>query len=176
MFVMILLVAFESLAVTTAMPTVATVLDGAHLYQLAFAGAIAAGIVGMVVGGAWCDRSGPRTPLTLACAAFAAGLAVAALAPSMEVLVAGRLLQGLGGARDRGAARRGDRRRARLVALGVRWCGTARGARVVRPPARAARGARDRWRRGPPGAAQARARGDGLARDAGPGPLGTAVR
>lgn len=97
MFVMILLVAFESLAVTTAMPTVATVLDGAHLYQLAFAGAIAAGIVGMVVGGAWCDRSGPRTPLTLACAAFAAGLAVAALAPSMEVLVAGRLLQGLGG-------------------------------------------------------------------------------
>src|SRR5690606_748683 len=241
MFVMILLVAFESLAVTTAMPTVATVLDGAHLYQLAFAGAIAAGIVGMVVGGAWCDRSGPRTPLTLACAAFAAGLAVAALTPSMEILVGGArpddrdavgragarrrapvparvrggdrgrhrrdgrrrrvvrplgsphpaharvrgvrrgtrgrsahavdgdprrgapparpgrrgdqrvplrdrrppvpraaapadlrgLLRSLGAALDRGAARRGDRHRARLVALGVRWCGTARGARVV---------------------------------------------
>src|SRR5690606_37678996 len=91
------LVAFESLAVTTAMPTVARVLDGEHLYQLAFAGAIAAGIVGMVVGGAWCDRAGPRVPLSLACALFAAGLTVAGLASSMEVLVAGRLLQGVGG-------------------------------------------------------------------------------
>lgn len=97
MFVMILLVAFESLAVTTAMPTVAQVLDGQHLYQLAFAGAIAAGIVGMVVGGTWCDRAGPRAPISLACALFGAGLTVAALAASMEVLVTGRLLQGLGG-------------------------------------------------------------------------------
>lgn len=97
MFVMILLVAFESLAVTTAMPTVAHVLDGDSLYQLAFVGAIATGIVGMVVGGAWSDRSSPRVPLTLACAFFAAGLAVAGLAQSMEVLVVGRLVQGLGG-------------------------------------------------------------------------------
>ncbi|NLF03603.1 MAG: MFS transporter [Actinomycetales bacterium] len=97
MFVMILLVAFESLAVTTAMPTVAEALDGTALYQLAFVGAIATGIVGMVVGGAWSDRSSPRVPLTLACAAFAVGLAVAGLAQSMEVLVVGRLVQGLGG-------------------------------------------------------------------------------
>src|SRR5690554_2395273 len=97
MFIMILLVAFESLAVTTAMPTVAQVLGGESLYQLAFVGAIATGIVGMVVGGAWSDRSSPRGPLTLACALFAAGLAVAGLASSMEVLVVGRLLQGLGG-------------------------------------------------------------------------------
>lgn len=97
MFVLILLVAFESLAVTTAMPTVADVLDGESLYQLAFVGAIATGIVGMVVGGAWSDRSSPRVPLTVASAAFAAGLAVAGLAQSMEVLVVGRLVQGLGG-------------------------------------------------------------------------------
>lgn len=97
MFVMILLVAFEQLAVTTAMPTVAEDLDGAALYQLAFAGAIAAGIVGMVAGGAWSDRSGPRVPLSLACAFFATGLVVAGLATSMEVLVLGRLVQGLGG-------------------------------------------------------------------------------
>lgn len=97
MFVMILLVAFESLAVTTAMPTVAEALDGTSLYQLAFVGAIATGIVGMVVGGAWSDRSSPRAPLTMACALFASGLAVAGLAQSMEVLVVGRLVQGLGG-------------------------------------------------------------------------------
>lgn len=97
MFVLILLVAFESLAVTTAMPTVAEALDGAALYQLAFVGAIATGIVGMVVGGAWSDRSSPRVPLTVAASLFAAGLAVAGLASSMEMLVAGRLVQGLGG-------------------------------------------------------------------------------
>lgn len=97
MFVMILLVAFEQLAVTTAMPTVADALDGTHLFQLAFAGAIAAGIVGMVAGGAWSDRSGPRVPLSLACVFFAVGLTVAGLADSMELLVVGRLVQGLGG-------------------------------------------------------------------------------
>ena len=70
MFVLILLVAFESLAVTTAMPTVAEALDGAALYQLAFVGAIATGIVGMVVGGAWSDRSSPRVPLTAAASLF----------------------------------------------------------------------------------------------------------
>jgi MFS family permease len=50
----------------------------------------------MVAVGAWSDRSGPVWPLTTSVALFVVGLAIAGLAPSMELLVAGRLVQGLG--------------------------------------------------------------------------------
>ena len=42
-------------------------------------------------------RYGVRLPMAVAAAAFAAGCAISALAPSMWVVLAGRLLQGLGG-------------------------------------------------------------------------------
>lgn len=97
MFALTFMAAFESLAVTTVMPTVAERLDGTQLYAFAFAGTVAAGVVGMVAAGRWADRAGPGRPLVVAAATFAAGLVVAGLAPTMEVLVAGRLVQGLGG-------------------------------------------------------------------------------
>jgi MFS family permease len=97
MVALIFMVAFESLAVTTVMPTVSRALDGAALYAFAFAGPLATGVVGMVVAGPWSDRSGPRAPLLTAVGLFTAGILVAGSAPSMEVLVGGRLLQGLGG-------------------------------------------------------------------------------
>ncbi|MFF2268419.1 MFS transporter [Cellulosimicrobium cellulans] len=96
MFALVLLGAFEALAVATAMPTVASALDGLSLYAVAFAGTIAASVVGMVVGGRWGDRSGPSAPLLVGVGLFLVGLLVAGLAPSMEVFVAGRVLQGLG--------------------------------------------------------------------------------
>ncbi|MGG5752546.1 MFS transporter [Zafaria sp. Z1313] len=96
-FVLVFLAAFESLAVTTIMPVVSAELGGAQLYALAFAGPLAAGVVGMVAAGAWADRTGPTGPLYAASLLFSAGLLVCGLAPGMEVLVAGRLLQGLGG-------------------------------------------------------------------------------
>ena len=67
------MVAFESLAVTTVMPTVSDALDGASLYAFAFAGPLATGVVGMVVAGPWSDRSGPRTPLLVAVGAVHRG-------------------------------------------------------------------------------------------------------
>jgi MFS family permease len=97
MFALAFMAAFESLAVTTVMPTVAERLDGTELYAFAFAGTVAAGVVGMVAAGRWADRDGPGRPLVVAAATFAAGLVVAGLAPTMPVLVAGRLVQGLGG-------------------------------------------------------------------------------
>ena len=97
MCVLIFLVAFESFAVTTVMPTVSRALDGAALYAFAFAGPLATGVIGMVVAGSWSDRHGPRGPLSVAVALFAAGLVVAGLAPTMAVLVLGRLVQGVGG-------------------------------------------------------------------------------
>ncbi len=97
MFALVFFSAFEALAVTTVMPGVARELDGVRLYALAFAAPLASGVVGMVLTGWWSDRHGPRTPLLASVALFALGLLVCGLAPDMPVLVAGRLLQGLGG-------------------------------------------------------------------------------
>lgn len=88
--------AFEALAVTTVMPTVSAALDGASLYALAFAGPLAAGVVGMVIAGNWSDRNGPRGSLYASVALFVAGLAVVGTAHGMTVFLAGRLIEGLG--------------------------------------------------------------------------------
>lgn len=97
MFALCALVAFEATAVTTVMPTVARELDGLGLYALSFAAPLASGVVGMVAAGAWSDRRGPAVPLAVALVLFSLGLVVCGVAPSMDVLVAGRVLQGLGG-------------------------------------------------------------------------------
>lgn len=97
MVALVTLIAFESLAVTTAMPTVAQALDGLALYALAFGGPLASGVVAMVVSGTWSDLKGPTRPLWYGTAWFLAGLIIAGLAPTMEVLVAGRIIQGFGG-------------------------------------------------------------------------------
>jgi MFS family permease len=97
MFALIAFVAFEAMAVTTVMPTVAALLDGLGLYALSFAAPLASGVVGMVGAGMWSDRRGPVTPLVASMVLFSLGLVVCGTAPTMEVLVAGRVLQGLGG-------------------------------------------------------------------------------
>jgi MFS family permease len=94
---LVFLAAFESLAVTTIMPVVSRELDGAGLYALAFAGPLATGVIGMVAAGNWSDRRGPVGPLYASVAMFVLGLLIAGTAGSMAVLVAGRLVQGLGG-------------------------------------------------------------------------------
>lgn len=94
---LVFLAAFESLAVTTIMPVVSRELDGAALYALAFAGPFATGVIGMVAAGNWSDRHGPVGPLYASVAMFAVGLLAAGTAGSMPALVAGRLVQGLGG-------------------------------------------------------------------------------
>ncbi len=96
MFALIFLAAFESLAVTTVMPGISRELDGERLYALAFAAPPATGIVGMVVAGLWSDRRGAGPPLIATVLLFAAGLVVCGFAPTMEVLVLGRLIQGFG--------------------------------------------------------------------------------
>jgi MFS family permease len=97
MVALLSLVAFEYLAVATAMPVVADELDGYTLYGLAFSGAMAAGVIATVLGGRWSDVRGPVAPVWVGMAAFAAGLVVAGLAPTMDVFVAGRFVQGFGG-------------------------------------------------------------------------------
>lgn len=93
---LVLLAAVQALAVTTVMPVVSRELDGAALYAAAFSATLATSVIGMVATGAWSDRAGPMPPLSAATGLFVAGLLIAGLAPTMELLVLGRLVQGLG--------------------------------------------------------------------------------
>lgn len=88
--------AFEALAVSTAMPTVAVDLDGLRFYTFAFAVAFATSVAGMLVAGRWCDRSGPTPAMWTGVALFVVGLVVAGTATGMGALVAGRAVQGIG--------------------------------------------------------------------------------
>ncbi|AXH97804.1 MFS transporter [Ornithinimicrobium avium] len=78
------------------MPTIAADLDGYHLYNMAFGATVASSVVGMIVGGWWSDRAGPRRVTVVGVLLFTVGLVLAGLALSMEVFVAGRAVQGLG--------------------------------------------------------------------------------
>ncbi|WP_394554719.1 MFS transporter [Agromyces sp. MMS24-JH15] len=98
MFSLIFIAAFEALAVTTVMPTVARDLDGEGLYALAFAVPLAAGIVGMVVTGNWTDRAGPIPSLVTAAGLFVVGLVIAGTATDMGVFILGRFVHGVSGA------------------------------------------------------------------------------
>ena len=88
--------AFETMALTTVMPTISRDLDGISLYALAFAAPLASAVVGMVAAGSWSDRRGPAVPLVVSLGLFSLGVLAGGLAPSMEVFVAGRVVQGLG--------------------------------------------------------------------------------
>ena len=87
----------ESLTVLSIMPIVARDLDGLDLYGWVFAGFF------LTLGHRHSDRgsdrsiaSGLRWPFIVGLALFGGGLLIAGLAPSMLVLVGGRVLQGVG--------------------------------------------------------------------------------
>jgi len=89
-------VASEALAVVTVMPVVARDLGGLRLYGWVFSGFMLGSVIGIVAAGRAADRRGPALPFVAGVVLFGSGLAVAGLAPSMSVLVAGRVLQGVG--------------------------------------------------------------------------------
>jgi MFS family permease len=89
-------VASESLAVITVMPLVARDLGGLRLYGWAFSAFTLSSVVGIVAAGRAADRRGPAVPFITGLLLFCSGLAVAGLAVSMPMLVAGRALQGVG--------------------------------------------------------------------------------
>jgi MFS family permease len=88
--------AFEQLSVATTMPATVRDLGGLALYGWAFSAFMLTNIVGLTVGGGEVDRIGPLRPFVGGVALFALGLVVAGFAPIMPVLIAGRVVQGLG--------------------------------------------------------------------------------
>lgn len=90
------LVAFEALAVSTVMPIVARELGNLQLYGWVFTAFIIGSLIGIVVVGGIIDRRGLGAPFAAGIGLFVIGLFVGGLAPSMEVLVGARFVQGLG--------------------------------------------------------------------------------
>jgi MFS family permease len=90
------LVAFEALAVSTVLPVVSDDLGGIGLYGWVFSAFFLGGMLGIVTAGRLADQRGTAVPYALGLALFAVGLVVGGLAPSMGVLVAARVAQGIG--------------------------------------------------------------------------------
>ncbi|HXG25609.1 MAG TPA: MFS transporter [Candidatus Binatia bacterium] len=93
----ITLVAAEALAVSAAMPIVAQDLGGAEQYGLVFSAFMVGSLLGIVIAGELIDRRGILFPFLVGLGLFAGGLLLAGLAPSMEVLIGARFMQGIGG-------------------------------------------------------------------------------
>ena len=91
------LVAFEALAVSTAMPVVARELEGLRAYGLAFSLFLTMSMLGMVVAGGWCDAKGPRWPIVSGLALFAGGLVASGAAQTFPQMLVGRVISGAGG-------------------------------------------------------------------------------
>ncbi|MGI8793707.1 MAG: MFS transporter [Acidimicrobiales bacterium] len=90
------MIAFEALGITTAMPAAAADLDGLALYGWVFTAAFLSSLIGIAFAGRRADRTGPAGPYALGITLFAAGLVIAGSASEMIVVVAGRVVQGLG--------------------------------------------------------------------------------
>ena len=93
---LVTIIAFEAMAISTAMPSVARDLDAVRSYGLAFSVMLTAALLGIVLAGVWSDRSGPLPSLVAGQVLMAAGSALAGLAPTFTILLAGRLIAGLG--------------------------------------------------------------------------------
>lgn len=93
---LITLVATEAMAISTVMPVVEEDLGDLWLYGWVFSAFYLGNLVGVVAGGRAVDRTAPVGPMATGVGVFLAGLVVGGLAPTMPVLVAGRLLQGIG--------------------------------------------------------------------------------
>jgi MFS family permease len=96
MVLVVSFIAFEAIAVATVLPVVVRHLGGIRLYGWAFSAFMLAQLVGIVVAGPLVDRIGMLRPTVVAVVLFSAGLVIDGAAPSMVVLVVGRVVQGAG--------------------------------------------------------------------------------
>jgi MFS family permease len=96
MLTLVTIAAFEHLGVSTAMPRMVADLHGQALYSWPFTAFLVASVMATVLSGRFCDRFGPGPALVAGPGLFLAGLIASGVANGMSVLLAGRVLQGLG--------------------------------------------------------------------------------
>lgn len=94
---LVTIVAFESMAVSTAMPAVAADLESVRNYGLAFSAMLTAQLLGIVLAGVWTDRSGPMPGILTGQLLVAGGSALCGAAAHYPVFLLGRATTGLGG-------------------------------------------------------------------------------
>jgi len=88
--------AFETTVVTTAMPTLTAELDGRALYAWVFTGFLLASTLGVLLGGRLSDRLGRRGTFVAGMGTFLLGSVLCGFSSSVPMLVGFRVLQGLG--------------------------------------------------------------------------------
>src|ERR687893_3244635 len=92
----VIAIAFEVIAVATAMPVAARELNGLSYYAWSFSLFVIGMLFATVVAGRLADRMGPARPLVIGMIIFVVGLLLAGSAEHILQLVGGRLVQGLG--------------------------------------------------------------------------------
>lgn len=89
-------VAFEGMAVPTAMPAMVAELGGLELYGWSFSAFWLTNLIGISLAGMDADRRGPGRAFIAGVACFAIGMLISGLAVSMEIVILGRAVQGFG--------------------------------------------------------------------------------
>lgn len=89
--------AFETMAVSTAMPNVARDLGFVRTYGFAFSVLMTTQLIGIVLAGVWADRSGPIPGTFAGQVLLGGGSALCGFADSSALFLLGRGLTGLGG-------------------------------------------------------------------------------
>jgi MFS family permease len=92
----LVVVAFEGLAVTTIMPVTVRALHGLALYAWSFSGFMLGSLVGTVAAADYTIRRGAVFGFSAALVVFAAGLLTCGIAINMPMFIGGRVLEGLG--------------------------------------------------------------------------------
>lgn len=96
LFSIVLAIAFESIAVNTAMPSAARDLHGVGAYAWAFSLFMIGMVFANAASGRVSDSAGPAKPMIAGLVVIVAGLLIAGSAPTWMMLILGRLVQGLG--------------------------------------------------------------------------------
>jgi hypothetical protein len=88
--------AFETTVVTSAMPTLTRELGGQHLYSWVFSAYLFASTVGVLLFGKLADHLGRKPVFSVGMGLFLLGSMLCGFAPSVPALIAFRVVQGLG--------------------------------------------------------------------------------
>ena len=89
-------IAFQMIGVAAALPEAMRSLDAVALYPWAFSMAVTGMLIAILVAGRHCDRHGPLVSMGLGFGAMLLGLIAGSLATDVWMLLAARLVQGLG--------------------------------------------------------------------------------
>lgn len=88
--------AFEGLAIIAILPEIGADLGSVELLPLVLSSFLGSAAIGSLLAGRFIDARGPRPVMVAASAGFAVGSLLAATAPTLGVLVVGRVIQGFG--------------------------------------------------------------------------------